>query len=195
MPDNVPLHISGPFGQAFRIPRDPVNYPAFVCGYVVDHYPSKTDGTPWDQYTIQLINLADFPGWDPAAKVYPDAQWELNIVALNPEKGRVDVYTFSDPKAADLGSLYLLPPNLVYQFHELDEGKAADLCHSATWGVCNVDGLGPQGPEAWVEGSVAAREGRLMHVEPLYSIWREGWMRMLDTTADHFRRGVHDGQT
>lgn len=73
----------------------------------------------WSNYEVGVISLRDIPGVPPANKKYPEAEYELIMIALNPDY---------QPSPTDIESLVpLRPENYVSQFHGLTEDEAAKV--------------------------------------------------------------------
>lgn len=68
----------------------------------------------WSNYLLSICHLKDVEGTEPAIKHYPEAEYELLVMALDPESKPDDANTWK----------YLTPPNVVVQFHGCDEEGA-----------------------------------------------------------------------
>lgn len=113
----------------------------------------------WSWWMIGLISLCDIPGVPPAHKQYPDAEYELLILALNPE------CCPPDPDA--VGALtFLTPPDLVYHFDIRNEEAAKEIIEGAV--------------KAIIEGRISPDQD-----------YRQIWKRILKTTVDHYKAGLH----
>lgn len=87
----------------------------------------------WSSYWLAAIHLRDIPGVAPAVKRYPEAQHELMLYALDPEK------PLPDPDdALRVRPAFLMPPNLVEQFHGVTDEQAATIVELLARGF--VDG-------------------------------------------------------
>lgn len=113
----------------------------------------------WTKYLLGVCHLRDIPGAPPAKKQYPEAEYELMVLALNPE---------SKPSPDDLSTLKpLLPPNVVVQFHGVTDEQAKEIARLAAR-AC-VDGV------LWVEPSDLTG-------------MREKWSRTIRETAEHYTK-------
>jgi len=76
----------------------------------------------WNHWAISLISLEEIPGVLPAMKKYPEAAYELIVVALDPNK------PLPDPD-----QLYEKPPHMltpfdvICQFHGVDDDEAKEI--------------------------------------------------------------------
>lgn len=84
----------------------------------------------WQHYQLSVVHLRDIPGEQTAKKQYPEAQYELLIIALDPHKNPVP----DDPKTWH----HLLPANVSVQFHGVTDAQAIDIGDKAV--VCCIDG-------------------------------------------------------
>src|SRR4051812_28256938 len=84
----------------------------------------------WHQYLLSVVHLRPIDGTRPANKHYPEAEYELALVALDPRfQARPD----------DLETIHHLEPlNVVRQFHGLNDDQARRLCELVAKGL--VDG-------------------------------------------------------
>lgn len=81
----------------------------------------------WCHWIVSLVHLRPMEGVRPAVKAYPEAEYELSVMALDPQKP-IDI----DVK----GDFTLLQPlDLVFQFHGVSDANAVAL---ADWYVENV---------------------------------------------------------
>jgi hypothetical protein len=91
----------------------------------------------WRHYLLAVVHLRPIDGVRPANKQYPEAEYELMVVALNPDK---------NPRADDLQTLqHLTPINVVEQFHGVDDEQARQICDAAARAV--VGGTLPAEPD------------------------------------------------
>ncbi len=101
----------GRFGRAWDRSQfsieggDPNDWMATVASWVI----SSTCFHPfWDAWNIYAVSLKDIPGVRPAKKHFPEAEWEIGIVSVEPGT-TIDL---GNPK----GSVRLLAPvDLVHQ--------------------------------------------------------------------------------
>lgn len=79
----------------------------------------------WHSYAINVIHLRPIDGVRPANKHYPEAAYEINVIALDPDK------PLSDPKQGETYRIsHLVPLNLVLQFHGISDGQAQGLARA-----------------------------------------------------------------
>jgi hypothetical protein len=86
----------------------------------------------WCYWMMQLIHLRPIEGVKPAGKKYPEAEHELLVLALNPEKGEPDpdnVRTFE----------WMTPPDSCIQFHGVTDDVAVEIVGLVARGV--ADGI------------------------------------------------------
>lgn len=91
----------------------------------------------WNTYQLTVIHLRDIDGVKPAHKIIPGAEYEIMLLALNPEH---------DPKWDDQESWHFLtPPNFRVQFANASDELTIAVCELfAQW---LVDGDIPADPE------------------------------------------------
>lgn len=76
----------------------------------------------WDHWYVSLISLEDIPGVLPATKYYPEAAYEIIVVALDPNK------PLPNPDR-----IYETPPHTltpidgIYQFHGMSDDEAKKM--------------------------------------------------------------------
>lgn len=74
-------------------------------------------------WVAELVSLRQLDGVISVQRAYADAQYELHVLALDPiTQARVDVAAWRIQDAA-----VLLPPDISFQFHGIDEAQATDL--------------------------------------------------------------------
>lgn len=78
----------------------------------------------WDRWVISVQHLREMEGQRPALKQFPEAEYELLIVTLDPEHE-------ADPDHPERGYRFMEPVDLVFQFHGLTDRDAARLCRLA----------------------------------------------------------------
>jgi len=126
MMNTKPPDFHGDSGMAWRLDlpkilREP-EHQATLMSYIVqgnNYHPC------WDHWIVSLITLEEIPGALPAFKKYPEAMYEVMIVALNPEKPLPDLDHIYE-KPADI----LTPPDVILQFHGVDVNKAKEIVTS-----------------------------------------------------------------
>ena len=113
----------GKAGSAWRIklpepPRRP-DHKATLIEYLVNgvgYHPF------WSHWYVSLISLEDIPGVPSATKNYPEAAYEIMVIALDPNK------PLPDPDRIDEKPPYMLtPPDGVYQFHGVNDDEAKEM--------------------------------------------------------------------
>ncbi len=74
----------------------------------------------WCDYELAVVHLRPLPGTPPAAKRYPEAEYEIDMMALDPQ---------GKPNANNLESLLpLMPLNYSVQFDGITDVQAAAIC-------------------------------------------------------------------
>lgn len=86
----------------------------------------------WSWWYIATVSLKDIPGVPVATKRYPEAEYEIMCLSLNPtpELGRSYPPDVDKIEAGDVeGGLpgYLVPPDFVVQWHGTTEEQAAEV--------------------------------------------------------------------
>lgn len=86
----------------------------------------------WSWWYVGLVHLREVPGAPPASKRYPEAEYEILCLSLNPkpEDGRPDVPDIDKVEAGDaVGGLpgFLSPPDWVVQFHGVSDEQAIEV--------------------------------------------------------------------
>ncbi|WP_339098268.1 hypothetical protein WDJ50_18525 (plasmid) [Deinococcus sp. VB142] len=125
--------LTGPVGTATRVSAEALTFaPTCIAAWFLDLPPAHPH---WPRYLLSVVDLAPHPGLADAVLHYPEAQYELLIIALNPER---------DPQPNDPDTWqHLMPLNVVVQFHGVTRAQAEALVdEAAQW--C-VDG------RRWVE--------------------------------------------
>lgn len=166
--DEVEPTYEGQAGRAYRCEgvRDQViaeGDPTAITGIVqwLLHVPGAHPF--WSWWALNAIHLRDVPGMPPANKHYPGAEYELLVVALNPE------HPAPDPRRVpEDGLKFLTPVDVCEQFHDVPGGdeKVRELIELFAKAVC---------------------DGALSPDQDFRPLWR----RYLDGTLDHFRKGLH----
>jgi hypothetical protein len=80
----------------------------------------------WEWWIVTVVCLRDVQGLAPAARIYPEAAYEFQILTIDP-----DHFPAPDPDFVDDGYTYLHPPDVIEQFHGIDDAQAEQLCLSA----------------------------------------------------------------
>lgn len=147
---------AGIYGKAWRsrMPnRDPA-HSACLAIWVLDRPGAHAF---WSSWGASVVHLRPISGVEPAKLNYPEAEFEIQVIALNP-KPEID---------PDVGPIpFLMPPDLVYQFHGVSDRDAVRLLNLFVHSVVE-HGVSPD------------------------SDWRERNEKMLAATLDHLRQGKH----
>lgn len=110
-------------GRAWQLRKydDPLTQ-FYVNGFIVN---CKGYHPLWEWWGINIVSLQEAEGFPPPVLHYPEAEYELIIVSLDPE---YDI----DIDAIEAGKDYyrfLEPPDLCEQFHGITRDQAAKLAH------------------------------------------------------------------
>lgn len=151
---------TGAAARAWRIKKPDAGPLAWQASIVMHLINAPGIHAFWSWWSIGVVHLRDIPGVEPAFKQYPTAEYELLVMSLNPEHGA------PDPDNPEGGYSFLDPPDVVLQFHGINDGDAERICELAVQAVC--DGI--LSPD---------QDGRA------------AWERMIPATVDHFARGMH----
>lgn len=113
----------GKAGSAWRIklPDPPIkpDHKATLIEYLVTgigYHPL------WDYWYVSLISLEDIPGVPSATKNYPEAAFEIMVVALDPSKPLPDPDRIHKRPAHPL-----TPVDGIYQFHGITDDEAKEM--------------------------------------------------------------------
>lgn len=120
------------------------------------------------QWVLSVIHLRDIEGVRPAHRQFPEADHELMILSLNPDRPvDIDAFeatgTWGDPNVPK----FLTPADLQYQFGGLTDAQAVEIAEAAIRGIL----AGDYSPD---------------------SDHRSRWIRVLDATVAHYKAGAHD---
>lgn len=115
----------------------------------------------WPYKLISALHLRDIPGAKPAFKVYPEAQYELNILSINPE-----LCPNPDPDDLLKGYPTLRPADVVVQFHDVKDEQVVMM---VDWAI-----------NAIVQGQLVPDQD-----------YRSHWADIISTTIDHIKTGKH----
>lgn len=84
----------------------------------------------WSWWAVSVIHLRGIPGAQPPHRQYPEAEYELMILSIDPE-------TPPNPdKPFPQDIRYLEPPDVVCQFHGITDDQAAKVCDSVVRAIC-----------------------------------------------------------
>lgn len=114
----------------------------------------------WSHYMVSIITLEDIEGVPPAVKRYPQAKYEIMVVALDPT-GRPDA---NDPETLRI----LNPINYTLQFHDFPRQHIPDLGKALVKGFLHSDL--PIEPE----GMLGARTYIALTIQKTLAHWAEG---------------------
>jgi hypothetical protein len=125
----------------------------------------------WSWWYIGLVHLRPIEGAPPANKQYPEAEYELMCLSLNPrgESGRPKIPDLEKLEAGDVEHGlpgFLTPPDWVVQFHGVTDEQARKI---ATIAVKII-----------AEG------------QSCDSDFRQWWKHSISETARHYREGLHE---
>lgn len=158
-----PTH-HGPSGRAYRmapaVPPDPrAALPNF--GSWLLHVPGAHPF--WHWWVLTACALRDLPGVPASYRRYPEAEYELLVLALQPD------YPPPDPSDSDRDLRYLSPVDVCEHFHEVPGGDG---------GVRELVELFAR---AVVDGHLSPDQDH-----------RASWRRYLHGTLSHLRAGLHE---
>lgn len=101
----------GAAASAWKI--DAKGHPTTVCSWLINH----PNAHPlWNQWTVGLLHLKPVPGMPSAKLQYPEAEFELLVIAQNPD------YPISDLDDIQLAPLH--PIDVIKQFHGVNDEVA-----------------------------------------------------------------------
>lgn len=104
-------------------------HPTTLAAYLIHH---PTAHPVWDTWLLSVLTLADTPGYPPANRQYPEAEFELLVMALDPEKPAPDIHS-ANPKI-----MPLQPIDICEHFHGVTEEQAKEIATLAIGAI--VDG-------------------------------------------------------
>lgn len=146
----------GPFGKAWRLP---LSGPSTALGSWLVFAPKSH--LLWPYKMIALCHLRDVPGVPPAHKQYPQAEYELMVISINPED-----CPEPDPEKYEDGYPLLYPVDVVTQFHGIPDRDAVTVLDSAI--------------NAVVSGQLVPDQD-----------YRRMWDSSVASTVAHFISGAH----
>jgi hypothetical protein len=97
---------------------DAKDHPTTVASWLINH-PSAHP--LWNQWTVGLLTLRSVEGVPPAKLDYPEAEFELLVIAQNPD------YPISNPTAGEFQLAPLHPIDVDKQFHGVNDEVAAHI--------------------------------------------------------------------
>ena len=95
-----------------------------ICTYLVNgpYHPF------WSWWYVAIVSLAPVDGAPPAKRQYPEAEYELMIMSIDPSECAPDVAAIERGDLEHRGfEGFLSPPDLVYQFHGITSEQAEQL--------------------------------------------------------------------
>lgn len=155
--------LQGKFGKAWLCERTGEGAPKDWDANIVQWQLNVPKAHPfWEWWLIACVSLRDIPGVKPATKKYPEAEFELMIVALNPD------LPIPDPDEPATGRRYqfLTPFDVIHQFHGVTDAQALEL----------------------VTGCVRMIVERGMSPDQDY---RKLWASLINNTIEHIVTGGH----
>lgn len=114
----------------------------------------------WAWWSIGVVHLRDLPGVPPANKKYPEAEYQFMIWALDPTKGE------PDPDHPENGYPFMIPADVIEQFHGVTDEQAA--------------AIGMMAASIVVRGLASPDQD-----------WREWWKRAIRSSVEHAQLGGH----
>lgn len=151
--------MTGRVGRAWKVsipPGSPSDWSATVASYLVNVVGAHPFWTWW---AVSVVSLRQIEGVAPAHKSYPEAEYEFLIVTINPEHP-------PDPDAVGDGYRFLMPPDVVEQFHGLNDEEVAKLCMMSASII--------------VQGKASPDQD-----------WRSWWKAAIPNTVKHIALGGH----
>jgi hypothetical protein len=123
----------GPAGRAWRVALPAQHERADTTATLAQWLLTIPSAHPaWHSYALAVVHLREIPGVRPAVKRYPEAAYELLVLALDPDK------PLPDPDVQPFRLPFLTPPNLVEQFHGVTDEQAVQVAELLARGF--VDG-------------------------------------------------------
>lgn len=169
--DGVSDVIRGRYGRAERVPLPPEEErakPDHTATLAVWLITSPHYHPFWSQFLLSSVHLRDIEGVKPAHKLFEEAQYEVLVAALNPEKGHRDAKDGPPFR-------HMVPLNVREQFAAGTDEQVAHLtgllAGGVVWGVLNPEPQGIIGArEQWahsIESTMAHLvTGGLAHGKP-----------------------------
>lgn len=96
----------------------------------------------WSWWYLGLIHLRDIPGVPPPQKTYPEAEYELMCLSLNPDPkdGRPSIPDLDKIEEGDVENGlpgFLTPADWIVQFHGVTDEQAIEVCDLAARAIAN----------------------------------------------------------
>lgn len=120
----VPATFEGLAGKVWEVTGQPPADDPRVDAKIGSPYVIFAPGAHplWSWHLMVAIALRDLPGVPPSTRHYPEAQYELVVLALHPD------HEAPDPRHWPLpGVKHLEPPDVVTQFHGVTDEQAAEI--------------------------------------------------------------------
>ena len=166
---------TGPMGTASKVEPEVfanLDQTATLGAWFID---SPASSPFWSCYLLALVHLRPIEGARPPQLQYPGAEYELLLVALNPDAKPVadDVETWA----------YMSPPNVCVQFDSVTDAQAIELLGVIAQ-AC-LDGFLP------LESDLLDIENQKTYRPVAHE---EIWNRTVRDTADHYIDPTHGGR-
>lgn len=126
--------IAGPRGTALQMDLPPMEGKTTLAQWFMT-LPGQHPF--WSKYVLSVIHLRDEESTAPAKKDYPEATYEICLIALDPERKPV-------PENRETWR-FLTPLNARVQFHGITDEQAAEVCALAARAL--TDGFLPAEPD------------------------------------------------
>jgi len=141
------------------------------------HLPSQAPYEAWDTFLLSVVTLADVDGFPRPYRRYPQAEYELMVVSLDPENRPQVAYASTWTK--------MLPPSYTRQFDGVTRDQAIDMGRALALGC--VHGQVAAETRVYVE-TPGGGAGRMMHVQILLQVWDQAVDKILEP---HRTGGLH----
>lgn len=126
-------------------------------------------GINYDKFILSMISLKDCPGLPPAHRRYAAAEFELIVVALNPE---------GNPDVKDPGSWWHMAPlNVEHQFHGVDRAQAARMADRLA--LACTEGRLLAETQAYVQFT-DGRDAKMMFIREAVQAWEAAIGQMIE---------------
>src|SRR6266516_305077 len=128
--ENVPPLYEGLGGKVweFAAPSPDTDDPRMACAIGRAYLIFAPQAHPfWSWHALLGVALRDVPGVPPAHRKYPEAEYELMVWAIDPERTPPDPreYIFGDAQRKP--GMFLQPPDVIVQFHGTGDDGAAEV--------------------------------------------------------------------
>jgi hypothetical protein len=165
----------------------PADWQAGLATWFIQADPGVLDPV-FSGWFVGGVSLRDIEGVPPAHRKYPDAQYELVCLTIDPESGVGPEHYETTASGGDNGrtGFLLKPPDIVYQCHGTDDAGAMGVLDAFIRAVVQ-GGLSPSRPPASTVSDLE-RGGTLFDARPAHAFDAD-WRRRLDATVEHFATG------